>query len=490
MFGNQIAGSDSHQGTRFFSSYNPKENVENTEAFLCASTVEIEEALNLSFTSFQSFVQASARSRGNLLHLIRNELQKSKNEIQHAYCKESGLSKDRFEIEFNRTINQLELFAEYLIHSYSDVVSETPENRILSQPKLVKKRMGIGPVLVFGASNFPLAYSTIGGDSVASFAAGCPLIVKAHPFHPETSYRVGQAIQKAISHTEFHPGIFSQLFDDGHEVAKTLILDSRIKAIGFTGSTTGGKTLLELVNKREIPIPLFAEMGSSNPVFVFPELLKEKTDEWSNLFAKSITNDAGQFCTKPGIFFVPENQDGKTFVEQLIEKTLLEPSFTMLHPSIRTSFEKKKQERHMESGGILVEKEGFLESQHGRQAILVSSIESFAKNKSIQNEVFGPFALVLFYTKKSDLFEVTSLLDGQLTASILLSDNEHAQNHDFIFELSQKVGRIIKNGVPTGVRVCDSMHHGGPFPATTDSRFTAVGTDSIHRFTRPIVYQN
>jgi NADP-dependent aldehyde dehydrogenase len=231
-------------------------------------------------------------------------------------------------------------------------------------------------------------------------------------------------------------------------------------------------------------------MGSSNPVFVFPELLKEKTDEWSRLFAKSITNDAGQFCTKPGIFFVPENQDGKTFVEQLIEKTLLEPSFTMLHPSIRTSFEKKKQERHVESGGILVEKEGFLESQQGRQAILVSTIETFLKNKSIQNEVFGPFALVLFYTKKSDLFEVTSLLDGQLTASVLLSDNEHAQNHDFIFELSQKVGRIIKNGVPTGVRVCDSMHHGGPFPATTDSRFTAVGTDSIHRFTRPIVYQN
>ena len=490
MFGNQVAGSISHDGTHFFSSFNPKENLENPEQFLRASKEEIEGALIQAEQACYSFAISTKFERSVLLLLIAEELEKSKTEIEHSYCKESGLSVERFEIEYNRTLNQLRLFADYLENSFLELISETPQNKENNLPKLEKKRIPIGPVVVFGASNFPLAYSTIGGDSVSALAAGCPIIVKAHPFHPETSYCVGRAIQNAISKTKFHPGIFSQLFDDGYEVAQTLVQDSRIKAVGFTGSYAGGKALLNLINQREISIPLFAEMGSSNPVFIFPQLLGEKSEEWSTLFAKSITNDAGQFCTKPGIFFVPNNENGKFFVDSLTKKVIDEHSFTMLHSKIYQAFERKKQERKEKSGGTLIEKEGELEPLQGRQAILITTVDVFVQFKTIQQEVFGPFALIVFYNSNEDLQAAINLLDGQLTASLLLSDLEFDHHQALIFKITEKAGRIIRNGVPTGVRVCESMHHGGPFPATTDSRFTAVGTDSILRFTRPIVFQN
>jgi alpha-ketoglutaric semialdehyde dehydrogenase len=490
MFGNQILGSVSHQGSRHFSSFNPKENQVTTEQFLCASYEEIELALASAWISFESFCQSTAKSRAILLGFIVDEIREIQDILKHSYCKESGLSTERFLIEFNRTINQLHLFASFLSDSYSEIQSEIAENKGLSLPKLIKKRIGIGPVLVFGASNFPLAYSTIGGDTVSVLAAGCPVIVKAHPFHPETSYLVGQAIQKAIEKTDFHPGIFSQLFDDGYDLAKSLIQDPRVKAVGFTGGFSGGKALLDLINAREEPIPLFAEMGSSNPVFVFPELLEEKSDYWSTLFSKSITNDAGQFCTKPGIFFVPKNKHGQLFVNQLTEKVLEEPSFTMLHPTIYNSYEAKKRERFEACSGDLIEKLGELSPLEARQAIFISSIDNFMNSDSLQKEVFGPFALVLYYSTESELALAIDYFDGQLTASVLLSDNELANNQAIIFKLSQKVGRIIRNDVPTGVRVCESMHHGGPYPATTDSRFTAVGTDSIYRFTRGVVFQD
>jgi NADP-dependent aldehyde dehydrogenase len=343
--------------------------------------------------------------------------------------------------------------------------------------------------VVFGASNFPLAYSTLGGDTVSALAAGCPVIVKAHPYHPETSFLVGEAIQNAINQTDFSPGLFSQLFDNGYEVAKQLVQDNRIKAAGFTGSYRGGIALFDLVQKRDNPIPFFAEMGSSNPVFVFPELLYEKKEEWTSIFAKSITNDAGQFCTKPGIFFVPNTSSGEDFIEKLCNKVLAEPSFYMLHPTICSSYEKNKMKRLNDSKGVLFEKQGELDSNQGRQGILVTNVEDLFENTTQQEEVFGPFAVVFRYNTNDELKRAIELLNGQLTSSILCSDRELEEYDEIIFTIIQKAGRIIRNGVPTGVRVCESMHHGGPFPATTDSRFTAVGTDSILRFTRPVVYQ-
>jgi NADP-dependent aldehyde dehydrogenase len=489
MFGNQIAGQISAEGKSFFSSFNPVLNSKNEEVFSVATSEEIENALDFLEKSFYSFANSSSQKRFLLLKKIAEEFLKSKNKIQDAYCKESGLSHERFEIEFNRTYNQVILFAHFLEKSNGDVISENEADSLKNLPKLTKKRIPLGPIVVFGASNFPLAYSTLGGDTVAALAAGCPVIVKAHPFHPETSYLVGEVIQNAIAKTEISPGIFSQLFDDGYYTALKLVQDRRIKAGGFTGSYQGGKALYDLAQSRDNPIPFFAEMGSSNPVFVFPELMDEKKEEWTSIFAKSITNDAGQFCTKPGIFFVPNTSSGEDFIEKLCNNVLAEPSFYMLHPTICSSYEKNKIARLNESKGVLFEKPDELESNQGRQGVLVTNVEDLFENPTLQDEVFGPFAIIFKYNSNDELKRAIELLNGQLTSSILCSDTELEEYDEIIFTITQKAGRIIRNGVPTGVRVCESMHHGGPFPATTDSRFTAVGTDSILRFTRPVVYQ-
>lgn len=490
MFGNQIAGTISFEGDRKFSSFDPTNNRPNNIVFHVATGKEIQRALKQADNSFYQFCNSTPKDRSILLNLIAEQFNEGKPEILRAYCKESGLSIARFEVEFKRTLDQLHMFADYLLQSYSELISETHSEQEKSLPHLMKKRIALGPVLVFGASNFPLAYSTLGGDTVSALAAGCPVIVKAHPFHPETSFIVGKAIISAIKKTTFHPGIFSQLFDDQFEVAQELILDNRIKAVGFTGSYLGGKSLFELANSRSQPIPVFAEMGSSNPVFVFPESLEEKCEEWTTLFSKSITNDAGQFCTKPGLFFVPHTENGKLFVHKLTEKLIKEPSFTMLHPSIHASFEAKKKELFGLSTGELIEKSGKLEKLQGRQGLFITNTPELLQNKALEKEVFGPFAVIIYYHSMQELNACTQELVGQLTATILASEEEIETNEPFIFLLKQRAGRLIFNGVPTGVRVCQSMHHGGPFPASSDLRFTAVGTDSISRFTRPIVYQD
>ena len=490
MFGNQIAGKISRQGKDFFSSFNPVLNLDNSEKFSVATFQEIDESIQLSENSFFAFATTSPKDRSSLLYNIAEEFVKSKISIRIAYCKESGLSNERFEIEFNRTYNQILLFAHFLEKPNWDFISENEADSEKNLPKLTKKRIPLGPIVVFGASNFPLAYSTLGGDTVSALAAGCPVIVKAHPYHPETSFLVGEAIQNAINQTDFSPGLFSQLFDNGYEVAKQLVQDNRIKAAGFTGSYRGGIALFDLVQKRDNPIPFFAEMGSSNPVFVFPELLYEKKEEWTSIFAKSITNDAGQFCTKPGIFFVPNTSSGEDFIEKLCDKVLAEPSFYMLHPTICSFYEKNKMKRLNDSKGVLFEKQGELEPNQGRQGVLVTNIENLFENLTLQDEVFGPFAIIFKYNSNNELKRAIEIVNGQLTSSILCSDTELEEFNEIIFTITQKAGRIIRNGVPTGVRVCESMHHGGPFPATTDSRFTAVGTDSISRFMRPVVYQN
>jgi NADP-dependent aldehyde dehydrogenase len=489
MFGNQIAGKNSCKGNRLFSSFNPRLNSINIEKFPVATFEEIQEAIEVAEESFFSFAKSTSQERSELLVKIATEFTKAKNKIQVAYCKESGLSSERFDIEFSRTYNQILLFAHFLEKSNWNFISENQADSSKNLPKLTKNRIPLGPVVVFGASNFPLAYSTLGGDTVSALAAGCPVIVKAHPYHPKTSFLIGEVIQNAIAETTFSPGIFSQLFDDRYDVAEILVQDKRIKAGGFTGSYRGGKALYDLAQKRENPIPFFAEMGSSNPVFVFPELLVEKKEEWTSLFAKSITNDAGQFCTKPGIFFVPNTSFGNEFIQSLIEKVFVEPPFFMLHPTIYSSFERNKNARLNISKGELFEKQGELKPNQGRQAVLVTSVEDLFENPSLQEEVFGPFVIVFTYNSNDELKNAIELLHGQLTSSILCSDTELKEFDELIFNITQKAGRIIRNNVPTGVRVCESMHHGGPFPASTDSRFTAVGTDSILRFTRPVVFQ-
>jgi NADP-dependent aldehyde dehydrogenase len=347
---------------------------------------------------------------------------------------------------------------------------------------------GLGPVVVFGASNFPLAYSTAGGDAAAAFAAGCPVIVKAHPMHAGTGELVSGAIIKAAKETGMPGGIFSNLNAQNFEVGQQLVLHPAIKAVGFTGGIQGGRALFDLAASRPEPIPVFAEMGSTNPIVIFPSALISGLDNWTSAYADSILSGTGQFCTSPGLIFLQQSSDSDRFIEVLSEKLISAEAGVMLHPDIHARFESGKRTMlsHSERS---IEKEK-TDGIRGRQALMVVSAEDFIGHESLRHEVFGPFAIIILCKEEKELLTALSALNGQLTGTVLGSEKEIKDNFSVVEILKQRVGRLIFNGVPTGVEVCPSMNHGGPYPASTDARFTAVGIDAVRRFARPVVYQN
>jgi NADP-dependent aldehyde dehydrogenase len=473
---------------RGFQTFNPQLNDFNPERYISSTQEEVELALEKSHKAFLTYSKTSPTLRSDLLLQIVQELESAKSTIEVYYCSESGLSKARFEVEFTRTIFQLTSFSDFLLNNWKQLETFTPVSQSL--PSLRKTPRAIGPVLVMGSSNFPLAYSTIGGDSVATLAAGCPVIVKAHPIHVGTSLEVSKCIQSALRKLNLEEGIFQHLIDDGFEVATQLITDARIQAIGFTGSIRGGRAIMDLASKRKSPIPVFAEMGSANPVVFLENGFEEKIHHFASLFAGSICNDAGQFCTKPGLFFIPKSEKGIELTARLIEEVIGHSSFYMLHPSIQNKFEQLKKERESIVVNSLAEKRGQLEPLQGRQAILQVDAREFLKNNQLQEEVFGPFAVIVNYESNADLRDCLEMLEGQLTGTIV-GDSIKSPGFEYVIDLlSTRVGRLILNGIPTGVRVDEAMNHGGPYPASSDSRFTAVGTQSITRFLRNITFQN
>lgn len=473
---------------RGFQTFNPQLNDFNPIRYYSSNQEEVELALEKSQKAFLNYSKTSPTLRNELLLQIAQELETAKSIIESFYCDESGLSKVRFELEFTRTIFQLNSFSDFLLNDWKKLEIFTPSNQ--NSPSLRKTQLGIGPVLVLGSSNFPLAYSTIGGDSVAALAAGCSLIVKAHPMHVGTSLEVSKCILSAIRKLNLDEGIFQHLIDDGIELATQLVKDERIKAVGFTGSIKGGRALMDLTSQRKTPIPVFAEMGSANPVVFLREGFEDKIDHYSKLFAQSICNDAGQFCTKPGLFFIPKSEKGNELGTKLIEEVIEHSCFYMLHPSIQNKFELLKKERASLVSNLLIEKKGQLEPMQGRQALLQVDALEFLKHNQLQEEVFGPFALIILYEGNDELKTCLEILEGQLTGSIVGDSNKSTDFEDLIDLLSTKVGRLILNGIPTGVLVDEAMNHGGPYPASSDSRFTAVGTQSITRFLRNITFQN
>lgn len=473
---------------RGFQTFNPQQNSFNPTVYKVSSPEEVENAIQLADETFDVWNESSALERAKLLLEIKAELLTEKKAICSLYCAESGLNKQRFEIEFQRTIFQLELFSDFLTNTFSKIVHSAEANTEKNLSHLQKTTQAIGTVLVIGSSNFPLAYSTIGGDSVAALSAGCPVIVKAHPMHVGTSSLVATCVQKAIKNLAFHPGIFSHLIDDSYEISTQLIQHSSIKAVGFTGSIKGGRALMDLASSRPDPIPVFAEMGSSNPVVVL-ESAFDTTENWSTIFAQSVTNDAGQFCTKPGLFFVPNSEKGKQFAEELVEKIRTSTPYHMLHPNIESNFENRKQEVRQVEGVAFFESELAFSPNQGKIAVASCDLDVFKNNSILHEEVFGPFALVIFYENQEELKQTLQLLHGQLTFSILTSILDSSLE-TFVRIARKKAGRIILNGVPTGVRVDAAQNHGGPYPASSDSRFTAVGTDSIYRFLRNVSLQN
>ncbi len=491
---NYIGNKLSSQGDITFKTFNPLTNTENETIFTEASDLEIEETVELANKAFKKYKNISGKKKSDFLNVIADEILDLGDALLQIYSQESGLNIDRAISERGRTIWQLRMFADLVKEgSWVEATIDTAisERKPIPKPDLRKMLFPLGPVVVFGASNFPLAYSTAGGDTATALAAGCPVIVKSHPMHAGTGEMVSLAIIKAAKKTGMPNGVFSNLNSSGIKVGQVLVKHPNVKAVGFTGSVGGGRALFDLANQRAEPIPVFAEMGSVNPVILMPKAAKQKGEEWAKTYAGSITLDSGQFCTNPGLIIGIKDDVLEGFIQILVEEIVkVEPS-CMLHPDIIGNFERNKAEVSSQRGVFIkADYTKDVPKNYGRQVIITVEGDTFLKNTTLHQEVFGPFSMVVQCKDKSQLLEVINNLEGQLTGTILAEKDELDQNRDIFEALQNRVGRIIYNGVPTGVEVCPSMQHGGPYPASTDSRFTAVGIHSIKRWVRPISFQN
>jgi NADP-dependent aldehyde dehydrogenase len=351
----------------------------------------------------------------------------------------------------------------------------------------------LGPAVVFGASNFPLAFSVAGGDTAAALAAGCPVVVKAHPAHPGTSAFVAGAIKRAAEKNQMPDGVFSILFDDGYSIGEALVKHPKTKIVTFTGSYKGGMALVKLAQDREVPIPVFAEMGSINPVILLPEALEKNAKDIAGQYAASITLGAGQFCTNPGLLIGVRSHGLTEFKNALADAIENIPSATMLTAGICKNYIERSSEMFLESGVVELKKSAKLNGEKSNQASAVIaevSAVAFLANPKLKDEVFGPYSLLVVADDLDQLSEVVASLPGQLTTTVMAESSELKAHQSLLDKLSNTAGRVILNNVPTGVEVCAAMQHGGPFPATSDSRFTSVGTGAIKRFVRPVCWQN
>jgi NADP-dependent aldehyde dehydrogenase len=347
----------------------------------------------------------------------------------------------------------------------------------------------LGPVAVFGASNFPLAFSVAGGDTASALAAGNPVIVKAHPAHPATSEIVGRIIAEVIKASQLPTGIFSLLFDSGHEVGTALVEHPGIRAVGFTGSIRGGRALMDMAARRPDPIPVYAEMGSTNPVFVLSGALQKRGAELATGLHASFTLGGGQQCTKPGVIFAPASL-ATEFAKHLRSATENGSAFSLLTEGIATSYRKTMKSREELKTASASSSDVSSNGYWVQPALLETSSQEFLADTHLAEEVFGPTTLLVHCSSTDEMLQAAHLLEGHLTATVLGTEEDLRQNEKLLRILETKAGRIIINGVPTGVEVCSAMVHGGPYPATSDGRSTSVGHQAIYRFTRPVAYQN
>lgn len=470
------------------------ETLEGT--FYPASTEDVEASLLLAGRAFTPYRQLDRSLRAKFLRTIASEIAALGEELTARAAAESGLPERRIKGETGRTIGQLNMFADLVEEgSWVQAVidSALPDRQPLPRPDLRKMFVPLGPVVVFGASNFPLAFSVAGGDTASALAAGCPVIVKAHSAHPGTSALVGAAIVKAAKATGMPDGVFSLLYDTGFGIGEALVKHPATKAVSFTGSFKGGMALTRLAQQREQPIPLFAEMGSINPVLFLPEAVKSRPQDLASKYAASVTLGTGQFCTNPGLMIAIQDEHTTVLLNELARLFGEAPSGTMLTAGICSNYQSLSGAILKEEGVKLVARSEVAGTAAFNQAAptLVSvSARDFVRNEKLKEEIFGPYSLLVLAESREEVEQVVNSLDGQLTITVMAEDGELSQYAELLEALQQRTGRIILNGVPTGVEVCAAMQHGGPFPASNDSRFTSVGTDAIYRFVRPLCWQD
>ena len=407
---------------------------------------------------------------------------------------ETAIPETRLTGELARTCGQLRLFAEVVEEgSWLDarIDNADPIRKPLPKPSIRSMHKPLGPVAVFGASNFPLAFSVAGGDTASAFAAGNPVIVKAHPAHPGTSALVGEAVRESVKACGLPEGVFSMLFDAGIEIGVQLVKHPAIKAVAFTGSFAGGTALMKLAAARPEPIPCYSEMGSVNPVFVLPGALKQRGSAVATGLQASFTLGAGQMCTKPGIVLLSRQQQSAAFTAKLSELVEQAQPFTLLTAGIARDY--ARGTGHRGAIAALVAQAAMPDTSPACPAnaqFFTTSLDEFLREPALSEEIFGPNTLLVHCDSSADYLRAAHALDGHLTATLLGTEEDLANNRELIAVLEQKAGRLIFNGFPTGVEVAPAMVHGGPYPSTSDARFTAVGSAAIFRFARPVCFQN
>ncbi len=458
-----------------------------------ASAEEIENVMQQAWKAFYVYRKCSLKQRANFMRAIATALEETGDELIKVAGEETNLPEARLRSERTRTMFQLTSYADacekgdWLDASIDTAVTDKNPPK----PDIRKMLVPLGPVVIFGAANFPFAYSTAGGDTATALAAGCPVIVKAHPAHAQTSELVAAAILKAAEKCAMPAGIFSHVHGASFEVGKALIEHHYTKGVGFTGSLSGGKQLFDWANQRKMPIPVFAEMSSVNPVFLLPEKMKTEAVAVAKMYAASITLGVGQFCTNPGLIIGLEGKELNTFMETLGNEIKKVTPGTMLHVGIFKNYRKKKDEALKQQGvELMAVSDEKPQLNQGSPTIASTTGKTFLENPLLHQEVFGPYSLVIRCKDMKEMLEVANKLEGQLTATLMATETDMSIHEKIVDAVVNICGRFILNSVPTGVEVCKSMQHGGPYPASTDSRFGAVGADAIKRFARPVAFQN
>ena len=492
---NLIAGEWSGDTKGGFKAFNAQTHLAIDIEFADATELEVNTAIVRANEAFTSYSQLSAAKRATFLRAIGAEILALGDELVETACGETGLPAMRIQGERGRTIGQLGLFADLLESGeYQGVIEQANADRQpLPKPDTRLGYLPLGVVGVFAASNFPLAFSTAGGDTASALAAGCPVVMKAHAAHPATAELVALAILKAIESCNLDRGVFSLIQGKNYAIATQIVTHPSVKAVGFTGSERVGMILQAQIHQRAEPIPFYGELGSINPQFIMPNKVDQDGAEIAQGLVASLMMGQGQFCTSPGVWVVVGSEDSanyQTFITSASEALAQQAAGVMLTPAMCASYNNAVAERKALSGVSLLATGKTGNEQECSASLFATDLATFAKTPLLQEEVFGFSALVVRCDDQAQMMEFVSLLKGNLTASIHGLESDLTASKELSLNLAHKVGRLIYNQMPTGVEVCASMNHGGPFPASTNIRTTSVGSAAITRFRRPICYQN
>jgi NADP-dependent aldehyde dehydrogenase len=461
-----------------------------------ASPGEIDAAARGAERAFDSFAALGPSRRAEFLRAVAQKILGLGDRLLERAAAETALPLARLEGERARTVSQALLFAD-LIEEGSWVGARidraVPDRKPQPRPDLRRMLVPLGPVAVFGASNFPLAFSVAGGDTISALAAGCPVVVKAHPAHPGTSDLVASAVRGAARETGMPEGVFGMVHGTSPEVGITLVTHPAIRAVGFTGSLAAGRTLFDAAALRPEPIPVFAEMGSANPVFVLPGAIAERSSAIAKGLAASVTLGAGQFCTNPGLVFVVDSPAASSFLEETGGCLAAMAPGTMVHAGIKAAYDREIGQVARLKGvsiGARAAGSGAHPDTEAPAMMLLTDAHGWASHPRLGDEIYGPATLAVRCASRPEMLELARGLHGHLTATIQGNEKDLAEYGELVAILRKRVGRLVFNGFPTGVEVCAAMQHGGPYPATTDARSTSVGTAAIERFARPVCYQD